>query len=213
MSFVDPKFTVLDDGLGNDDHPHSDIRNGDAFLSQVFHAVAGGPKWSSTVLIITFDEWGGFLEHVPPPRVVAPNAIDTNLVKGEALLGFRVPTVIASPFTRAVNKVDSTIYDHTAILKLIEWRWGLAPLTFRDASSQIGNPAVSFDFTSPDASRVQLPEPGTVTGRPCFEHRAIAKVQPSTPEQQPTTEFGALGRTELVHDWLNHPRFKQEQKP
>ena len=56
VSFVDPKFTVLDDGLGNDDHPHSDIRNGDAFLSQVFHAVAGGPKWSSTVLIITFDE-------------------------------------------------------------------------------------------------------------------------------------------------------------
>jgi phospholipase C len=214
LSFVDPKFTVLDDGLGNDDHPHSDIRNGDAFLSQVFHAVASGPKWGSTVLIVTFDEWGGFFEHVAPPRVVAPNKIDTNLVNGEALLGFRVPTVIASAFTRGANKVDATVYDHTAILKLIEWRWGLTPLTLRDASSQIGNPAVGFNFTSPDASVPELPAPSTVTARPCFEHRATANVQPSTAaQQQPASEFGALGRTQLVRDWLNHPRFKQLQKP
>jgi phospholipase C len=221
VSFVDPKFTVLDDGLGNDDHPHSDIRNGDAFLSQVFHAVASGPHWASTVLIVTFDEWGGFFEHVPPPRVIAPNTIDTNLVNGEAPLGFRVPTVIASPFTRGANKVDSTIYDHTAILKLIEWRWGLTALSLRDASSQIGNPAVGFNFTSPDASVPQLPQPGTVPARPCFGQRTAARVQPSArerqPEQQleeqPTTEFGAFGRTQLVQDWVNHPRFKQLPKP
>jgi phospholipase C len=210
VSFVDPKFTAFDDGLGNDDHPHSDIRNGDAFLSEVFHAIANGPNWASTVLIVTFDEWGGFFEHVAPPRVVAPNNIDTNLVNGHALLGFRVPTVIASPFTQGANKVDSTVYDHTAILKLIEWRWGLAPLTLRDTSSDIGNPAVTFDFTSPDATVPELPQPGTVQGRPCFLERA----EPSTTAQaQPTTEFGALGKSQLVRDWLNHPRFQHLQQP
>jgi phospholipase C len=67
VSFVDPIYTVLDDGTGNDDHPHADIRNGDAFLAAVFHAVAGGPAWDKTGLIINFDEWGGFFEHVAPP--------------------------------------------------------------------------------------------------------------------------------------------------
>jgi len=67
VSYVDPNYTILDDGTGNDDHPHADIRNGEAFLSKVYHAVTSGPGWKNTVLIITFDEWGGFFEHVAPP--------------------------------------------------------------------------------------------------------------------------------------------------
>jgi phospholipase C len=97
VSYVDPLFTTIDDGLGNDDHPHADIRRGDRFLFDTFEAVAGGPAWNRTVLIITFDEWGGFFEHVPPPRATAANNVDTDLVNGKALLGFRVPVVIASP--------------------------------------------------------------------------------------------------------------------
>jgi len=89
VSFVDPIYTVLDDGTGNDDHPHADIRNGDAFLAAVFHAVAGGPAWDKTVLIINFDEWGGFFEHVAPPRVTAPNQVVSDEVTGRVLLGFR----------------------------------------------------------------------------------------------------------------------------
>ncbi|MBV9499647.1 MAG: alkaline phosphatase family protein [Acidobacteriaceae bacterium] len=210
VSFVDPKFTELDDGLGNDDHPHSDIRNGDAFLSQVFHAVSTGPKWSSTVLIVTFDEWGGFFDHVPPPRVIAPNNVDTNLVNGEALLGFRVPTVIASPFTRRANKVDSTVYDHTAILKLIEWRWSLSPLTLRDASRSIGNPVVNFNFSSPDASIPQLPQPATVPALPCLLRGLANRAEsPGVAQTPPATEFRALHQSQPVRDWLNNPRFQR----
>jgi phospholipase C len=212
VSFVDPKFTEFDDGLGNDDHPHSDIRNGEAFLSQVFHAVTSGPKWSSTVMIVTFDEWGGFFDHVPPPRVVAPNNVDTNLVDGAALLGFRIPTVIASPFTRGNNQVDSTVYDHTAILKLIEWRWGLQPLTLRDASTAIGNPVAKFNFSSPNAAVPALPSPGTVRGLPCalqgLETRALS---PGAAPATPSTEFGDLSQTQTVHDWLRSPQFKKTQ--
>ena len=210
VSFLDPRFTALDDGVGNDDHPHSDIRNGEAFLSQVFHAVTRGPKWSSTVMIVTFDEWGGFFDHVPPPRVVAPNSLDTNLVNGAALLGFRVPALIASPFTRANNQVDSTVYDHTAILKLIEWRWGLSPLTLRDASPAIGNPVAKFNFSSPDTTVPDLPSPGTVSGLPCalkgFANKAASPGAAPTP---PSTEFGNLSQSQTVQDWLGRPQFKK----
>src|SRR5262245_24432378 len=96
VSFVEPRYTLLDDGSGNDDHPHADIRNGDAFCAAVFYAVATGPAWKNTVLIINFDEGGGFFDHVPPPRVVAANGVDPDIVDGQVLLGFRTTTMSAS---------------------------------------------------------------------------------------------------------------------
>jgi phospholipase C len=162
VSFVDPRYTVLDDGTGNDDHPHADIRSGDAFLAEAFHAVATGPDWHSTVFIVNFDEWGGFFDHVPPPRAAAPNTVDPDMVNGKTLLGFRVPTVIASPFTRgdALNPlVSSVVCDHTSVLKLIEWRWKLDPLTARDASNDIANLAQVLRFDNPQVDVPILPQP------------------------------------------------------
>jgi phospholipase C len=171
--------------------------------------VAKGPKWPNTVMIIIFDEWGGFFDHVAPPRVIAPNNVDTNLVNGNALLGFRVPAIIASPFTRGDNKIDSTVYDHTAVLKLIEWRWGLSPLTLRDASNEIGNPVAKFNFSAPDTSVPSLPQPATVPGLPCFLQGPEAR---ATTTQQHPTEFGALKQSSAVHDWLNRPQFQKLPK-
>jgi len=100
VSFVDPWFTILDDGLGNDDHPHADLRKGEIFLREIVTTLAANPLWEKTVLVINRDEWGGFFDHVAPPRIIAPNKVDTDLVDGKALLGCRVPTVIDSPFAR-----------------------------------------------------------------------------------------------------------------
>src|SRR5947207_12204397 len=83
VSFLDPRFTTTDDGTGNDDHPHADIRSGDAFLAQTFHAVANGPGWPRTLFIVNYDEWGGFFDHVAPPRATAPNTVDPDLVAGK----------------------------------------------------------------------------------------------------------------------------------
>jgi phospholipase C len=162
VSLVDPRYTLLDDGTGNDDHPHADIRKGDLFLHQTFEAVAKGPKWASTVFIVNFDEWGGFFEHVAPPRVTAANNVDTDLVNGKALLGLRVPTVVASPFSRGNPddpRVSALVFDHTSVLKLIEWRWGLRPLTPRDASSDVLSLAYALNFKEPHDSVPNLPEP------------------------------------------------------
>lgn len=160
VSFVEPAFTLLDDGLGSDDHPHADMRKGEAFLHSVITTLAASPNWKNTVLVVTRDEWGGFFDHVAPPRVIAPNAVDTDLVEGKALLGCRVPTLIVSPFARgnaAGPRVNSLLYDHTSVLKLIEWRWGLEPLTARDASDEVANLASALNFNVRDTSVPALP--------------------------------------------------------
>ena len=170
VSFVDPPNSSVTGGT--DDHPFADIRNGDAFLSQMYHALVNGPGWPHSVLIVTFDEWGGFFDHVSPPRVVAPNAIDSDLVDGGVLLGFRVPTVIVSPFSRGFPRfprVNHTVFDHTSVLKLIEWRWNLPPLTTRDASAEIGNLASALDFLRPRTELPLLPFAIPVAKSPCEE--------------------------------------------
>jgi phospholipase C len=174
VSYVDPFYTVLDDGTGNDDHPHADIRKGDVFLHDMFEAIANGPAWSSTVLVITFDEWGGFFEHVPPPRANAANGIDTDIVDGKTLLGFRVPVVIASPFTRGDDqnpRISSLAFDHTSALKLIEWRWGLPPLTPRDGGNDVHNLAYVLNFQRPQTAVPNLRKPeAPVIAAPCFQN-------------------------------------------
>jgi phospholipase C len=161
VSFLDPRFTILDDGFGNDDHPHADLRAGEAFLGQVYRALTSGPGWPNTLLVVNRDEWGGFYDTVAPPRVIAPNDIDTDLVEGKALLGCRVPVVLVSPFTQGNNpatpRVDSSLYDHTSVLKLIEWRYNLPPLTSRDASDEIANLALALSVAAPNITAPTLP--------------------------------------------------------
>ena len=219
VSYVDPTYTILDDGTGDDDHPHADIRNGEAFLAKVYHAITSGPKWKNTVLIITFDEWGGFFEHVAPPRVVAANALDTDQVNGQVLLGMRVPPIIVSPFTRNTTgnpQVTHTVFDHTSILKLIEWRYGLAPLTPRDASPQIGNPATSLNFTSPVTALPVVPNAPSVFATPCFgggifsPNAAPASGQAVT-DRAPRTVWGDFAATPHAQQWLQKMKSSQHQ--
>ena len=171
VSFVEPRFLGEEDGTSNDDHPYADVRAGDTFLAQTFNAVSRGPQWSRTLFIVTYDEWGGFFDHVPPPRAVAPNDIDPDVVDGKALLGLRIPVVVASPFTRgnpATPRVNSTMFDNTSILKLIESRWNLAPLTARDApTSEVGNLTSALDLVNPNRFLPSLPNPAPPVVVPC----------------------------------------------
>ena len=232
VSFIDPIYTIADDGTGNDDHPHSDIRNGEALLATVFRALSTGPGWPGTVMIVNFDEWGGFFDHVAPPRVVAPNNTDQDLAQGQALLGFRVPAIVVSPLTRKKDtlalpsrirqtawwqshaQVNHAVFDHTSVLKLIEWRWNLPPLTSRDASPQVGNLAAVMNFSAPDAGIPPLPNPQPVTAPPCFQagiflspedtYFPTGSAVPQPPGRNP---WAALSRTPTMQQWLQHPKF------
>ncbi|NUS49687.1 MAG: alkaline phosphatase family protein, partial [Nocardioidaceae bacterium] len=159
VSFLDPKF--LDEGSGTsaDDHPHADIRAGQSFLNQVYEAVTSGPGWGRTALVVNYDEWGGFFDHVPP--ATAPDATPE---AGTGLRGFRTPALLVSPRARR-HHVAHGVYDHTSVLKMIEWRHGLDPLTPRDAAAR--NLAEALDFASPPdltAPRWQVP---AAVGAPC----------------------------------------------
>ncbi len=161
VSYIDPRFEDESSGTSGDDHPHADIRNGEAFLNQVYNAVTTSPNWPSTVLIINYDEWGGFFDHVPPPLAPIPPAtaaaaLSTStdgtgfLPPGSATLdgrlGFRTPNMIVSPWARR-GYVSKEQFDHTSILKMIAWRFGLPPLTVRDQTAN--NIANALDFSSP----------------------------------------------------------------
>ena len=198
VSFLDPKFTILDDGEGNDDHPHADVRAGEAFLSQIYEAVTGGPGWKNTVLIVNRDEWGGFYDTIVPPRVIAPNDLDTDLVDGKALLGCRVPTLVISPWTQgkpATPRVDSGLYDHTSVLKLIEWRYNLPPLTARDASNEIANLAHALNFNKANDAVPALPVVTAPIPTPCGLFELASEVD------NESYDFNLLKNSGLTSGW------------
>jgi len=138
------------------------VRNGEAFLNDVYNAVIHSPNWRNTILVITYDEWGGFFEHVAPQRAPIPPA---TAVAGDTdgLRGFRVPTVIVAPW--APHAVSHTVFDHTSILNMIEWRWHLDPLTIRDATAN--NLALALDFSQRRLSAPTFAVPSGPFGFPC----------------------------------------------
>ncbi|CAN5710579.1 alkaline phosphatase family protein [soil metagenome] len=149
--FLDPDF--VNDQNGNDDHPFADIRAGQAFIGDTYHAVRTGPQWPSSAFFVTYDEWGGFYDHVAPPRVRDDRGNRSDIDTDFGQLGFRVPTVTCSPWSPK-GQISSRTYDHTSILKFIEYRFGLAPLTMRDASA--ANIGEVLDVSDPD----RPPNPG-----------------------------------------------------
>ena len=139
--------------MSNDDHPLADIRAGQSFLNQVYDAVRTGPGWEKTVLVINYDEWGGFYDHVRPRRAA-------DVSRKTALRGFRTPALMISPLARR-GHVSHHTYDHTSVLKMIEWRWGLKHLTPRDKEAR--NMAEALDFASgPDLSSPTYDVPAVV---------------------------------------------------
>jgi phospholipase C len=164
FSYIDPFFLGEDQGGSNDDHPHADIHRGQAFVSLIANAVLSSPLWPRTALVITYDEWGGFFDHVRPPRLPDdPATKDFD----HSQAGFRVPAFVLSPYARR-GHVEKAVYDHTSMLKFVEWRFGLAPLAPRDAAAR--NIAESLDFAKPNFTPPSLPvvvDPGPhVCGAP-----------------------------------------------
>jgi phospholipase C len=190
VAFIDPGFTT---GLRTDEHPWGDIRAGQAFAHNVVKSIVESPLWPRSALFVNYDEWGGFFDHVRPPRMPDARGTDSDPAGPEDFgqLGFRVPTQVISPYAvkgalasellgirspknPAPNKLfaptPSRFYDHTSILKFIEWRFGLAPLTARDAAAaNIGLELLDFAQTPRlDAAQIveALPRP-LVTSLPC----------------------------------------------
>ena len=163
VAFVDGEFAGEATGTGNDDHPHVDVRNGEKLMADVYAAVTQAPQWGQTVLLINFDEWGGFFDHVPPPTAQIPE-VTRAAGDVDGRLGFRVPALLISPWARR-GAVGHGQYDHTSVLRMIEANWDLAPLGVRDASAP--NLAEELDFSHPSADAPRIEVPGGPFGVPC----------------------------------------------
>jgi len=125
-----PRFSLLEPTYGrNDDHPPTHPLAGQVLVASIYEALASSPHWDSCLFVITYDEHGGFFDHVPPPTVP-----DDRAEEGFGQLGFRVPALVAGPWVRSGHTSD-TVYDHTSVLALTELLWDLEPLTARDAAA------------------------------------------------------------------------------
>ena len=171
VAFIDPRFQDESSGTSNDDHPHADIRAGEDFLNQIYRALTSSPNWSSVVLVVNYDEWGGFFDHVAPPVAPVPAAtrvagiaegINVNDPKF-GLLGFRTPNLIVSPFARRGYVAHDT-FDHTSVLRMIEWRFGLAALTVRDRNANNLATVLDFNHRNLAANSYSVP---AIAGIPC----------------------------------------------
>jgi len=133
-SLVEPNY-----GNQSEEDPQN-IVAGEAFVAQVVNAVMTGPLWDKTLLIWTYDEHGGYYDHVPPPPALAPDDIPPAVPPGEPVYngfkqyGFRVPCAVVSPWARP-NYVSHQVFDHSSICALAEAKWNLPAMTYRDANA------------------------------------------------------------------------------
>jgi len=150
VAFVDPLLTAPNQ-LANDEHPPEDVQVGQKFVADIINGLMNSPEWSSSAFFLTYDEHGGYYDHVAPPAAPVPDDIPPMLQPGDApgafdTYGPRVPAVVVSPYAKP-HFVSHAVYDHTSILRFIEYRYGLPALTNRDANA---DPMLEmFDFNSP----------------------------------------------------------------
>ena len=147
-----PSFSIVDPNFGHQsEEDPQDIRQGERFAAAVINAVMQGPAWGKTLLIWTYDEHGGYYDHVAPPAAIKPDNIAPKIHVPPESSGrvrpVRVPrpAVIVSPYAKR-NYVSHVVHDHTSILKLVETTWNLPAMTYRDANAD--NLLDSVDFRS-----------------------------------------------------------------
>ena len=145
FSLVEPNYL-----LQSEEEPQN-IAVGEKFAASVIDAVMNGPGWANTLLVWTYDEHGGYYDHVAPPAAIAPDGIPPASGSGPAYggfaqYGFRVPCAVISPYARK-QYVSHQVFDHTSILALVEAKWNLPALTRRDANAH--NMLDMLDLTQP----------------------------------------------------------------
>ena len=185
VSYIEPGYNSgLDEHPGLDDNvPGANVQVGAQFVSSLIDALMRSSSWKDSAFILTYDESGGFFDHVPPQPAVSPDGIKPiDLLPGPppngpdlcvvgtgptcdfVYTGYRVPLIVISPFAKK-NYVSHTVADYTAWLKLVETRFGLPSLTKRDAAQM--DMTEFFDFQNVPWKTPPSP-PVQPTNGPCY---------------------------------------------
>lgn len=167
VSFVDGRLFGTADHPEEDDHPPADVQVGEAWLKKLYDATVASPLWDKTAILFTFDEAGGFADHVPPPEkscIARPNnPKDADFFE----LGVRVPLIAISPWARR-HTVSHVQHEHTSITRFIELVFDLPAMTARDANSDALLDMFDFGCKSP-AAIPDAPESGTGGCNPALD--------------------------------------------
>ncbi|MFE2408495.1 alkaline phosphatase family protein [Kitasatospora sp. NPDC059408] len=161
--FLEPDWSLA----GNDQHPVHDVSHGEQLMLDVYTALRTGPDWNRTLLVITYDEHGGCYDHVPPPSgAVPPDGAQGEFGFDFTRFGVRVPAVLISPLIAAgtvYRPAGDTPLDHTSVLKTIEQRWNLPPLTDRDKAAPGFGDVLTLDTPRTDDPLTLVPMSGGTT--------------------------------------------------
>lgn len=181
-SFIEPKYFWWF-GSANDEHPAHDVLAGESLIADVYNQVRASPVWDRTLLVILYDEHGGFYDHVPPRNATPPDSF--TLQFGFDRYGIRVPAVLVSPYIPR-GTIDHRVFDHTSVPATIRHAFGLGAhfLTHRDES------ATTFcDVPSLDAPRTDTPASvGSKT------HLALAEEAQEGPDPSTVAAMARAGR-------------------
>jgi phospholipase C len=150
--FIEPSYDVGNDYKnGTSQHPLADVNQGEALIKATYEAIRNSAFWDSSLLIITWDEHGGFYDHAIPTDAVAPGDTGFGSIHNKSGFTFqkygpRVPALVISPLTSR-NLIDHRLYDHSSIPATLETLFDLTPLTKRDAAAN--NPTSLLTLTNP----------------------------------------------------------------
>jgi phospholipase C len=196
-----PQVSWLVGSVLTSDHPPSPSIFGENILSLIIEAFRLKPDvWAKTVFFLTYDENGGFFDHVPPvtaplgtpgeyvtaPAVPDPTVIGSPAITGPIGLGFRVPMLILSPFSRG-GFVSSDLFDHTSILRFLETRFGAeVPNLSAWRRAAVGDLTSALNFKKPDQSIPNLPS--TLPAIPQAIQQCVANLAGTTPYTVPSAQ-------------------------
>jgi phospholipase C len=209
-TFIEPRYDTGNNYVaGNSMHPLNDIRNGETLVKLVYETLRNSDYWKDTMLIITFDEHGGFFDHISPPATVPTGDDDTYANKSYSFkfdrLGVRVPGIVVSAYTRKGTIIGSdpndasTVFDHTSVLATVEKRFGLEPLTERDKAANTLDIAINLDEPrlSPDEALTSLPTPAPDSA---VQPRSTNDIFAASPQAPLSTNQKAMADLALAVD-------------
>jgi phospholipase C len=197
-TFIEPNYGDVVGNTytgGTSQHPLDDVTHGERLIKEVYEAIRNSPLWETSLLIITWDEHGGFYDHVLPPAAVPPG--DKNVMGGDTnqhgfqfdRYGPRVPAVVISPWI-AKNVIDHTLYDHSSIPATLQAIFGLHALTARDAIAFDLTSLVSLSSPRTDTP-TKLPEPAN-SGLPAAGPALAAMASPTALPPTDSVDAGNL---------------------
>jgi phospholipase C len=208
-----PQVSWIIGSVATSDHPPSPSLFGEAIVSLIVSALTANPSiWAKTAFFLTYDENGGFFDHVPPttapagtpgeyvtaPAVPDPTIIGNPPIAGPIGLGFRVPMLIISPFSRG-GLVSSDLFDHTSVLRFLETRFGAeVPNLSAWRRAAVGDLTTAFNFAVPDTSVPNLPS--TVAALPQVIQECATSLLGTTvysvpnPQSLPVQESGSASK-------------------